>query len=426
MKNKLESKYQVFVSSTRKDLKAERDCAIKAIALNGNIPVAMEGFRGSDYTWPTIMQYIKKSDIYLLIIGDSYGSVVDETGKSYTEMEYDYAVSLSKPVIVIEISDKMTAVKEKNDPFVEYHEKEHITELEVFKKRIRKRINHSVNSLPELEKEISSEINDKINNYPLKMSGWISLKDAVNARWVEKATTQNMKKSISILVEELVKRHYKGVSISGYHESISSMMMAAITCDDLLENEIRSIQFSYIQEGKMKVTLSRILKYYRKKNMKYSFGFHATEEQAYSYKIESLIIDSEDRTAEAQKEIIKDNYRIQLPFFVKSTNTFNVKKSCEIRIRSSFTCSPETYFHTHSLDCPCGRLSVTIQLDEKLSQDYQIVSYVSSPYTEDPSDNVKANNILNTNAHSIVLPKWSPRGSGYAVTLIKKAKDEHE
>lgn len=40
----MSKKYQIFVSSTYEDLKAERDLVIKAILEMGHIPVGMEMF----------------------------------------------------------------------------------------------------------------------------------------------------------------------------------------------------------------------------------------------------------------------------------------------------------------------------------------------------------------------------------------------
>jgi hypothetical protein len=42
---------------------------------------------------------IDQSDYYLLISAGRYGSIHPETGLSYTEMEYDYAMEIGKPVI---------------------------------------------------------------------------------------------------------------------------------------------------------------------------------------------------------------------------------------------------------------------------------------------------------------------------------------
>jgi len=92
-------KYQVFVSSTFKDLVDERQDTIRNILDLNHIPAGMELFPAADVEQ---LEYIKKvideCDYYLLIVGGRYGSL-DADGVSFTEREYDYAVSTGKFVI---------------------------------------------------------------------------------------------------------------------------------------------------------------------------------------------------------------------------------------------------------------------------------------------------------------------------------------
>lgn len=91
-------KYQVFISSTYEDLRAERDQVIKAVLEMGHIPVGMEMFSAADEEqWKIIMRQIDESDYYVVIVAHRYGSVVESV--SYTEKEYDYALSKSVPII---------------------------------------------------------------------------------------------------------------------------------------------------------------------------------------------------------------------------------------------------------------------------------------------------------------------------------------
>ena len=43
-----------------------------------------------------IKPIIYESDYYLLIVAGKYGTVCEDTGLSYTEMEYDFAVENQK------------------------------------------------------------------------------------------------------------------------------------------------------------------------------------------------------------------------------------------------------------------------------------------------------------------------------------------
>lgn len=92
-------KYQIFVSSTFKDLVDERQDTIRNILDLNHIPAGMELFPAADVEQ---LEYIKKvideCDYYLLIVGGRYGSM-DAEGVSFTEREYDYAVKTGKFVI---------------------------------------------------------------------------------------------------------------------------------------------------------------------------------------------------------------------------------------------------------------------------------------------------------------------------------------
>lgn len=95
----MEKRYQVFISSTFRDLIDERQALQRAILELDHFPAGMELFpAGDDTAWDLIKDVIESSDYYALIIGGRYGSL-DENGIGYTEKEYDYALSLKKPVI---------------------------------------------------------------------------------------------------------------------------------------------------------------------------------------------------------------------------------------------------------------------------------------------------------------------------------------
>lgn len=95
----MEKRFQVFISSTFTDLKDERQAVLKAILELNHMPAGMELFPATDDSaWQLIEDIIDSSDYYILIIGGRYGSL-DEKGIGFTEKEYDYALSLKKPVI---------------------------------------------------------------------------------------------------------------------------------------------------------------------------------------------------------------------------------------------------------------------------------------------------------------------------------------
>ena len=96
----MDKKYQVFISSTFKDLEEERDQVYKAILTMGHIPIGMEMFNaGNVDQWEIIKKEISECDYYVLIIANRYGSIEKELGISYTEKEYRYAKEQGVPVI---------------------------------------------------------------------------------------------------------------------------------------------------------------------------------------------------------------------------------------------------------------------------------------------------------------------------------------
>jgi hypothetical protein len=96
----MEKRYQVFISSTFMDLKNARQEVSQALLRADCFPAGMELFPAADEEqFEFIKTIIDQSDYYILISAGRYGSIHPETGLSYTEMEYDYAVATGQPVI---------------------------------------------------------------------------------------------------------------------------------------------------------------------------------------------------------------------------------------------------------------------------------------------------------------------------------------
>jgi len=95
----IDKRYQVFISSTYEDLKAERQEVMQALLELDCIPSGMEIFpAANEEQWEVIKQVISECDYYIVIIGGCYGSICPG-GMSYTEREYRYAIDKGKPVI---------------------------------------------------------------------------------------------------------------------------------------------------------------------------------------------------------------------------------------------------------------------------------------------------------------------------------------
>lgn len=97
----MDKRYQVFVSSTYVDLKEERQSVLQTLMEMDCIPAGMELFPAADEEqWEFIKKVIDDCDYYLLIVGGRYGSTAED-GLSYTEKEFDHAVSKGIKVIAL-------------------------------------------------------------------------------------------------------------------------------------------------------------------------------------------------------------------------------------------------------------------------------------------------------------------------------------
>ena len=126
-----EKRFQVFISSTFRDLIDERQAVLKAVLELDHMPAGMELFPAADDTaWQLIKDVIDSSDYYVLLIGGRYGSL-DEEGIGYTEKEYDYARKTKKAVIPLLHAKPDNLPREKTETDPEAWKK-----LEAFRKKV--------------------------------------------------------------------------------------------------------------------------------------------------------------------------------------------------------------------------------------------------------------------------------------------------
>lgn len=210
----MEKKLQVFVSSTYTDLIEERQSAVKAILDAGHIPAGMELFKAGNLSQlETIKKWINNSDIYMLILGGRYGSIEPYSGKSYTQIEYEYALTQNIPVFSVILSDafllQKAAVLGK-----EIYEQENKMLYEEFKKQVMAKIIKFVDDEKDIQISILTTIHEFINDYKLK--GWIrgdsdhedlkdeltNLKTMYNALLKKANKQRNVLNKINVLIND--------------------------------------------------------------------------------------------------------------------------------------------------------------------------------------------------------------------------------
>ncbi len=170
----MNKKLQVFISSTFTDLIEERQAAVEEILNSGHIPAGMELFKGGKSIMKTIHKWIDESDVYMLILGGRYGAIDEKTGLSFTELEYNYAISKNMPVFAIVLDKKFLIFKDKcSDGKIDIFEQDHIAEYQSFKKNVERNVVKYVNNIGDLSRAISSHLNDLINESDNSLEGWI-------------------------------------------------------------------------------------------------------------------------------------------------------------------------------------------------------------------------------------------------------------
>ncbi|EKN4019500.1 TPA: DUF4062 domain-containing protein [Yersinia enterocolitica] len=112
----MNKRYQVFVSSTYKDLAEERKSVTQTLMEMDCIPAGMELFPAVDQEqFEFIKKVIDDSDYYIIVLSGKYGSISPTTQLSYTEMEYNYALEKGIKIIALVFKDLNELVKSKTE-----------------------------------------------------------------------------------------------------------------------------------------------------------------------------------------------------------------------------------------------------------------------------------------------------------------------
>ena len=221
----------------------ERQAAVEAILKKGHIPAGMELFTAGDKSqWDVIKKWIDESDIYLLILGGRYGSIDNETGLSYTEMEYNYALEKKKPFFALSLSDDILNNKSveiirdfdlKNPKYISFKEKVK-SKMCAFPKnidQIKTEINHSLDNLI---------LENKISKYYFGYDNLIREKTIIYL--LEKDILNNMLKSVKVtnIIPYMTKNEME----------LYTRVLVSLSCTHLnvnLENRIGVLNFFYFE-----------------------------------------------------------------------------------------------------------------------------------------------------------------------------------
>lgn len=230
-----EKKLQVFVSSTFTDLIEERQAAVEAILSSGNIPAGMELFTAADESQMTIIKrWIDESDVYMLIQGGRYGSIEAASGKSYTQLEYEYAVDQNKPLFAVVLSENFID-KKVSEVGKSVLERENNKELGEFKKLVMsKMIRYCDDS-----KDIKIAVHETLSefSYRKELIGWIRGDNAINSSLLADEIARLAKENNELrkLAKNEQEALYNGLQYSELKKLLIGESIQGNHCNNLFE-----------------------------------------------------------------------------------------------------------------------------------------------------------------------------------------------
>lgn len=212
----MKKRYQIFISSTFADLKEERKLVMQAVLERKSFPAGMELFPAKEKRqFEYIKQVIDDSDYYLLIIGARYGSL-DDDQVSFTEKEYDYAVSKGIPVI---------AFLPSNDSINNQVDVDEIKQakLKAFKEKVKTgRLVNFWENAHDLKAKVISSLVDAFEDQDYPRTGWVRADTVVSGD--AKKEIDKLQNKIKTLESQVYaeRQSFKEVENS-YHEAQSKI-----------------------------------------------------------------------------------------------------------------------------------------------------------------------------------------------------------
>ena len=98
--------WRIFISSTYEDMLPYREAVSDALTSIEHLPIGMEQFVSTpDRSLDVCLTDVRRCQLYVVLVGMRYGSIDDETGKSFTELEYEEALKNNIPVLAFVINE---------------------------------------------------------------------------------------------------------------------------------------------------------------------------------------------------------------------------------------------------------------------------------------------------------------------------------
>lgn len=150
--------WRIFVSSTYEDMIPYREAVSEALTSIEHLPVGMEHFVSApDRSLDVCLTDVRRCQLYVVLVGMRYGSVDEESGKSFTELEYEEALKNKIPVLAFVINENECPILPK---FVDTGE--NAEKLKQFKNRLDKQMTSRFTSADHLKELVIRSVEAQV------------------------------------------------------------------------------------------------------------------------------------------------------------------------------------------------------------------------------------------------------------------------
>ena len=161
----LDKRYQVFISTSGKDMQPERMVLSQTLVGMGFFSWGLE--QRTPLSTAFSRRQIDDCDYFLLLLGSQYGEQ-SVSGVGYMQLEYIYAVTKQKPIIVFMHEDPESRSEDLHDEKPELREK-----FREFRKQLQQEVDQVIcyRTLRDLELAVRSNMLQMLERYPVV--GWV-------------------------------------------------------------------------------------------------------------------------------------------------------------------------------------------------------------------------------------------------------------
>jgi hypothetical protein len=147
----------VFISSVGEECKPFRESATSAALRSRFLPIRMETWSAeARNSYEACKRHLSECNVMILILTERYGSIHPESGKSYTEMEYDTALELGIPVLAF-LSEHPYLPTDKLDP-------KDLEKAKIFRERLGTSIQGRFNTPDQIELLVHQSLHEWLND----------------------------------------------------------------------------------------------------------------------------------------------------------------------------------------------------------------------------------------------------------------------